>query len=208
MKSDSLDDQSVYERRQKFLEKNDIDPQKTILLKITYDRNSFTNYTLIKEDDLGAGIVNGGGLTADAIVVDKPNQAILLPLADCIGAVIYDPVKKILMVSHLGRHNLIDNGGYKSIEYLVANHHCNPKDLIVEFSPSAGKTNYPLFDFDDQSLAEIASLQMILAGVEKNNINLSNIDTTTDENYFSHSQFLAEKRSNDSRFAIVAMIKC
>lgn len=207
MKSDAVNDPLVYSNRQKFLEKNGIDPQKTTLLLLTYDRKNYTDYITIDEHSLGSGIVREPKFFADAIVVTKPNHAILLPLADCIGAIIFDPTNSTLMVSHLGRHNLIDDGGTKSIEYLINEHHCDPANLLVEFSPSAGKANYPLFYFGGQSLAEVASQQMILAGVDKNKINLSHIDTTTDKNYFSHSQFLTGKRHEDSRFAIVAMIK-
>jgi copper oxidase (laccase) domain-containing protein len=130
-----------------------------------------------------------------------------LPLADCIGAVLYDPDTSVLMVSHLGRHNVEQGGGSKSVQYLVKNHDVNPKNLKVWLSPAAGKTNYPLHAFDNRGLHEIATEQLITAGIVPENIDTSRIDTTTDTTYFSHSEFLKGHRDTDGRFAVVAVMR-
>jgi copper oxidase (laccase) domain-containing protein len=207
MKALLPNDQQAHNNRKKFLEKNNINPRDTTLLYLNYKRANYAQYISIDEHNKGDGIVRDHALISDALIVTKPNHALFLPLADCIGAVIFDPKNNILMLSHLGRHNLIDKGGIKSIKYLKKTYNSNPKDLIIEFSPSAGKKNYPLFDFDNQSLTEIASKQMLSAGVDKNNIKIPKIDTTSNKKYFSHSQFLTGKRQEDARFAIVAVIK-
>lgn len=110
------------------------------------------------------------------------------------------------MVSHLGRHNLEQFGGTRSIEFLQNFHNVNPSDLIVWLIPAAGKTNYPLFKFKNRSLHEVATEQLTKAGVLTKNIEASPIDSSLDKNYYSHSQFLKGKQEDDGRFCIVAVI--
>lgn len=206
MKLTPEDGSSVYNSRNIFLKNNDINPSDTTLLKLDYSKKNFCNYLSIDNHSKGDGIIREHVLSADALVVTKPNHALFLPLADCIGAVIFDQKANVMMLSHLGRHNLCDNGGKKSIDYLCKKHGLDANNLTIELSPSAGKENYPLFDFNNRSLVDVAIEQMTLAGVNPKKIKISPIDTTTDKNYFSHSQFLAGKRANDYRFAIVAMM--
>lgn len=201
------DKSSVLDNQKKFLEKNNINPAKTTYVKLTYDRDDYCQYKIISDNDMGDGIVSESTIIADGLVVTKPNHALFLPLADCIGAVIYDKKQNVLMLSHFGRQNLCDFGGTKSIEFLVNNFGIDPNDLEISFSPAAGRDNYPLFAFNNRGLVEVAIEQINKAGVPIDNIHVSDIDTTTDEKYFSHSQFLIGKRPTDGRFAIAAMIK-
>ena len=110
------------------------------------------------------------------------------------------------MLSHLGSHNLEQFGGTKSIEFLVENFQSNPKDITVWLSPAAGKDNYPLFAFADRSMHEVATEQLLKAGVNLEHITRSLVDTTKDINYFSHSEFLKGNRDSDGRFAVVTVM--
>ena len=119
----------------------------------------------------------------------------------------HDPIKDILMVSHLGRQNLEQLAGTKCIQYLADQYQVNPQDLTVWLSPAAGKENYPLYTFDNRSLHDVATEQLLTSGILKENVSVSPIDVTVDQNYFSHSQFLKGNRTTDGRFAIVAMMR-
>ena len=44
---------------------------------------------------------------ADALVTESPNVGLMLPIADCVGTVIYDPVQRRLALVHLGRHSTV-----------------------------------------------------------------------------------------------------
>ncbi len=191
-------------KRTEFLQKNHINPDNVTLVRLSYDSDNYKRYLTIDDSLKGDGITIESTIKADALVVTKPNHALFLPLADCIGAVIYDPMLNILMVSHLGRHNLEQYGGTESINYLVKNHNVDPKRLTVWLSPSAGKDSYPVFKFNNQGLNEIAIKQLTKAGVLTENITVSPIDTTNDEDYYSHSQFLKGNQQDDGRFGIVA----
>lgn len=191
-------------KRTEFLQKNGISPDNTTLVRLSYDGNNYKRYFDVDDSYKGDGITKESTVKADTIVVTKPNHVLFLPLADCVGAVIYDPILSILMVSHLGRHNLEQYSGIESIKYLINNHRVNPKNLIVFLSPAAGKESYPIFKFSNHGLHEIAIEQLVKAGVPIENIEVSPIDTAKDKNYYSHSQFLKGNRETDGRFAIVA----
>lgn len=207
MKYDDRTWDKPFDARKKFLKKFDILMHDTTLIDLDYTGKDYARYKIVSDEDKGDGIIRGATNACDALVTTKSDHALFLPLADCIGAVIHDPKKNILMLSHLGRHNLEQFGGIKSIEFLVENFHCDPKNLIVWLSPAAGKDNYPLFAFADRGMHEVATEQLLFAGIMPDNLTSSEIDTTKDTSYFSHSEFLKGNRDTDGRFAIVAVMK-
>ena len=206
MKSTDQDYTSVLAERATFLNKHALQSEDTTLIQVTYESDSFCRYHTLSTHDKGDGITRSATIEADALVITEPTHALLLPLADCVGAVIYDPDNNILMISHLGRHNLEQFGGTKCIEYLVDSFGSNPGNLLVWLTPSAGKENYPLYRFDNRSLQEVSVEQLTAAGIAGSHIKTSGIDTTTDQNYFSHSEYLKGSRDTDGRFAVVAVL--
>jgi len=205
MKSIQNDDiEDVNRARTNFLLKNNIDPNDTTLVRLKYEGDNYKRYLIADKNYKGDGIVRESTIDCDAIVTLGFNHALLLPLADCIGAVLHDSTRDILMVSHLGRHNLEQFGGVACVDYLIKNLDIDPKNLKVWLSPAAGKNAYPLFAFGNRSLHEVASEQLTSAGVLPENIELSSIDSAESKEYYSHSQFLRGKRESDGRFAIVA----
>jgi copper oxidase (laccase) domain-containing protein len=206
MKSTNLPYRSILPTRTAFLEKHALRPGDTTLVRLTYGGDNYTRYSIISDKDKGDGMTRDATIVADALVTTTPGHALFLPLADCIGAVIHDPKKNILMLSHLGRHNLEQFGGTKSIEFLVENFQCDPKDITVCLSPAARKDNYPLFAFDNRSMHDVATEQLLTGGIAVEHITSSSVDTTKDTTYFSHSEYLKGHRDTDGRFAVVAVM--
>lgn len=207
MKSVDQNYASVFPMRTAFLQKHAIRSEDTTLVQVTYGGDDYCRFSTLTSSNKGDGITRNATIKADALVVTEPDHALFLPLADCIGAVIHDSTNNLLMLSHLGRHNLEQYGGTKCIKYLVAKHDVNPKNLSVWLSPAAGKENYPLFAFDNRSLHDVAVEQLIAAGVNPANITASPVDSSTAPDYFSHSQFLKGTRETDGRFAVVAVLR-
>lgn len=205
--ADAAETYEVHQHRIRFLERNNLNPKDTTWVRVSHDDQDYCHYLEVFDKDRGDGIVYKSTIIADALVTKQPGHALFLPLADCIGAIIHDPVNNILMFSHLGRQSLEQNGGEKSVRFLVEQYGTNPHDLEVWLSPAAGKQNYPLYTFENQGLHEVTITQLTAAGVPKENIEASPIDTTTDNDYFSHSQFLKGNRETDGRFAIVAVLR-
>jgi len=129
MKSTDRSFSSVLSKRSVFLNRNNIQPDDATLVQVVYETDDFCRYITLSSKDKGDGITRPPTYAADALVVTEPGHALFLPLADCVGVVIYDHVKNILMLSHLGRHNLEQSGGSKCIEYLIKKHDVNPKKL-------------------------------------------------------------------------------
>lgn len=207
MKSSDGSYVSVLPARAKLLKKHNIQPSDTTLVHLVYDGENYTRYHVATETDRGDGITRPPSFIADGVVTTQRGQALFLPLADCIGAVIHDPVKEVLMLTHLGRHNLEQLGGTKSVEYLIEEFRCDPRKLTVWLSPAAGQENYPLYHFDNRSMHDVATEQLLIAGVQEKHITVSPIDVTKDENYFSHSRFLKGHQFVDGRFAVVAVMQ-
>ncbi|MBC7943323.1 polyphenol oxidase family protein [Candidatus Saccharibacteria bacterium] len=207
MSQDLADKKSILQNRSIFLTANDIAIQDTTRVKIVYEGDDYLRYHEVTSEQKGGGMFNGDIVTADALVTREPGQALFLPLADCVGAVIFDPNKQILMLSHIGRHSLEQNGGHESVKFLVDHYGCNPNELSVWLTPAPGKERYPLFAFDNRSFKDIVFEQLQSAGISTKNIVDNPTDTTKDARYFSHSEFLKGNRPEDGRYAIVAVMK-
>jgi copper oxidase (laccase) domain-containing protein len=197
----------VISNRKAFLTKNNIDINQTTRISTIYEGNNYRRYYEVSDKQKGDGMFDGNVITADALVTKKLNHALFLPIADCVGAVIFDQTKQVLMLSHLGRHAIEQNGGFESVKFLVDNYGCNSSDLLVWLTPAPGADTYPLFAFDNRSLKDVALEQLQSAGILLKNINDNPADTAKDLSYFSHSEFLKGNRPNDGRFAVVAMMK-
>ena len=193
--------------RSKFLRSYGMTPTQTILVHLTYDGEDYKRYFTVSSAVAGDGIVSPSTIVADALFTADKNTALLLPVADCIGAVLYDPTAQVIGLAHLGRHNLLQNGGAGVIDYMARDFGTDPTRLQVWLSPAAGREHYPLYDFDNRSLHEVAYAQLSSVGVSPENIIADTRDTTTDERLFSHSRFVAGGQSLDGRQAVVCMMR-
>lgn len=201
------DDVQTARNRQVFLESIGIDSHHTTLVGITYTTDDFTKYRTVGKEDQGAGILQiSDAEPVDALATDQRGHALFLPLADCIGAVLYDPEHHTLMISHLGRHSVEAQGTKKSIAYLSEHFDTNPARLQVWLSPGVGKASYPLHNLGGKSLREAITEELLQSGVVEANIEGEDIDTAQSDDYFSHSEFLKGNKTEAGRFAIVAMM--
>jgi copper oxidase (laccase) domain-containing protein len=203
------DDDETRDNRIAFLKQLDIEPTQATLVRVSYeDTTDFTRYHIVDDADQGEGMLAPvSAIHADALVVTRPDHAVFLPLADCLGAVIYDPVIQVMMASHLGRHSLEVEGAIKSIQFLINEFGSVATDLKIWLSPGVGGESYPLRAFNNRSLLDVAHEQFETIGVDITNIEICDIDTAEDDNYFSHSEYLAGNQMTDGRFAIVAMMR-
>jgi copper oxidase (laccase) domain-containing protein len=195
----------LLEINQHYLRRLGVDPDKAVRVRMNYERTDFTRYKQV--DAVEAGHILASQIDVyDGLATQTSQLTLFLPLADCIGAVIYDPIHKAFMVSHLGRHNIEQRGAVASIEFMTKTFNSQPSDCHVWLSPAAGKAKYPLFSFDNQSLHEVALQQCEDAGVLPESIMTDQRDTTQDEQLYSHSEYLKDARPLDGRFIITASL--
>ena len=195
------------ENRRNYLAIQGIRRDETILVHLQYEGDNYCRYHVVTRDSAGDGIVRPPSLISDALFTQEKNLALLLPIADCIGAVVFDEANHVLGLAHLGRHNLLQNGGAKIIHYMEEQFGTHPESLQIWLSPAAGKENYPLYDFDNQGMHDVAYAQLLAAAVPARNIIRDERDTTMDSKLFSHSEFLKGNRQTDGRQAVVAMMR-
>jgi len=200
--SESESEAIIRHNRVNFLKQHDLSEDMAVLVNLEYGGDNYRRYASVDKRYGGDGITRASSLISDSLFTDKNNLALFLPLADCIGAVLYSPKNQAMGVAHLGRHNLIQEGGIRNIEY-----GSSPQDITVFLSAAAGNRSYPLYDFENRSLHEVAVEQLVKAGVLRQNIDVDRRDTTSDESLFSHSNFLAGTQETDGRHAIVAIMR-
>ena len=202
------DDDETRLNRIAFLQANGIEPTQTTLLNVNYDTTDFCRYKVVDDEHQGEGMNEPvSSLEADALVVTRPDHAIFLPLADCVGAIIYDAKNEIMMVSHLGRHSIEQGGAGKSLQYLIDEFESDPANLQIWLSTAAGAENYPLHARASRGMHQVVVGEFLALGVPFHHIEVSDVDTTESDHYFSHSEFKAGYRDFDGRFAIVAMMR-
>lgn len=226
-------DQKIAENRWVWLqEKLQIPPIDCAVVYVkTYDRDDFTEFRDVQPADIGLGMLHRRAPQdpqwhADMLVTEQPGVGLFLTLGDCGGGIIYDKTKPLLAMPHLGRHSTMQDGARKAIEYLQAGHGCDPSNLKIWVSPTAGKDSYAMeaeptdpshhnFVADpkwkkfrkvvqDKVYLDLSGYNrngFIQAGVPAENIQVSTVDTATSPDYPSHSQ------GDTRRFAIVAMMR-
>lgn len=205
--SKAVSDKERLANRTRFLALYGLAPKQAILVHLTYNSNDYRRYFTVGTEQSGDGITQESSIVADTLFTSEKNVALLLPVADCIGAVVYDPKHQVLGLAHLGRHNLEQQGGERIVGYMQSEFGSIATDLQVWLSPAAGRENYPLYNFENRSLHEVALEQLLTAGVTQENISTDTRDTTTDRTLFSHSEFLKGNRDTDGRQAVVCMMK-
>lgn len=190
-----------------FLNKNDISIDDTTRVMVSYIGKDYLRYHEVGESEKGNGMLDGNVVIADALITRNLNHALFLPLADCVGMTVFDSSKHILMVSHIGRHSLEQNGAYESIQFLVDTYDCQLDQLKIWLTPAPGQTSYPLYAFDGRDFKDVVFEQLKSAHIPIENITDDPADTTTDTRYYSHSEFLKGNRPDDGRYAVVAMMQ-
>ena len=169
-------------------------------IRTIYDgRTDFTSYYEITDsnlDDFRVTVKEDSIPVSDGLYTKLSKVGLLLPIADCLGIVVYDPKTEIIGLLHSGRQNLEQYGATKFVERLVEQCGVNPAELKIFFSPCA--QNYEIYALGNQKLPDAAKVQLEKAGVKPENIKESGIDTVTDSNFPS-----ASAGDKTTRFAII-----
>lgn len=200
-------DEVVFQNRRTWLTSVGINPSKTYRICLSYEDNkAFCRYREVAPTDTSVAEFDATNDETDALVTTQPGTALFLPLADCIGAVLYDETHGVVMMSHLGRHSLEQNGGVRSVEHLVENYGSAPAELKVWLSAAVSKASYKIYALDYKGMKEAAFEQLEAAGVQIANINDTTDETDIHEDYYSHSQFLKGVTTENGRHAFVVMM--
>jgi copper oxidase (laccase) domain-containing protein len=205
--SKAVDDERRRANRQSFLQSKGVTLEQSVLVHLKYEGDDYCRYSEVTSEYAGDGMAIDSSIVADALFTKTENLALFLPVADCVGAVLYDQTNHVLGLAHFGRHNLLQQGGANVVKFMNEKFGSHPGNIQVWLSPAAGSESYPMHDFNNRGLVEVAVEQLIEAGVPVGDIEIDGRDTTKDQSFFSHSEFLRGNREIDGRQAVVAMMR-
>lgn len=155
----------------------------------------------------------------DALITDQTNTPLMVMVADCIPILFYDLEKKAIAVAHAGRVGTFKNIASNTLDKMITEYKCDPKDIQVILGPSIQKCCYEvsteMAEFTKETfgeefvkdrnidLQEINKKQLIQKDILESNITISNICTKCgDQPYFSY-----RKDKACGRFAGIVLLK-
>lgn len=101
-------------------------------------------------NDENAGIFTEHFKDVDALITNKKEKILSISVADCIDLMFFDPIKKVIANTHSGWQGTYKLISKETVESMVDNYGCNPKDLICCIGPSIRKCHFEV----DVDLAE------------------------------------------------------
>ncbi len=207
--------------RKKFIESLRINLDQTICMSLTHG----TDVISVDKKDLGKGIENlDTPIECDGLITNKKAVFLFLLTGDCIPTAFYDPQTNSIALIHASIHNLAKDIYKVTIDHFRKEFNSKPEDIVVQFGPSICPDCYkPLYlektpqklhkyltkqkenySFD---IWKLAKDQLMISGIQEENIYNLKICTYHSGNYFSHRQFVVENLPNDYRFATILGIK-
>ncbi len=178
------------------------------------------NVISVTEEDCGTGVTKPSFSDVDGLVTDRRGVALVTQYADCTPLVFCDPKKKVIATSHAGWRGTVKLIGKVTVEKMVNDYGSDPKDIIVGIGPSIAQCCYevddPVYnefkkheflDFDKifkpkengrymLNLVEANRQILINAGVDPENIDISDICTCCNAGDLHSHRATAGKRGN------------
>ena len=155
---------------------------------------------------------------ADAVITDTPSLAVMVKQADCQGIILFDPVTTVVAVVHSGWKGSVENILGATANKMKEFFKCDPENIIAAIGPSLGpccaefKTHEEIFpshfikymkEKDHFDFWSLSRMQLLNAGLSKENIEISGICTKCSTDLF----FSYRGENITGRFATAAMIK-
>ena len=109
----------------------DINPKNLVLTKQTHTNNVLT----VTKEHIGTGITLPEFSDIDGLITNQEGVALVTQYADCTPLLFCDPVRKVIATSHAGWRGTVKLIGKVTVEKMVEEFGCNPKDITVGIGP-------------------------------------------------------------------------
>lgn len=193
-----------------------IDTENLVLSAQTHTNNVIS----VTKEDCGTGIYKPSFSDVDGLVTNEKGVALVTQYADCTPLLFCDPVKEVIATSHAGWRGTAKLIGKVTVEKMVEEYGCDPKNIVAAIGPCIGKCCYevddPVFNAfkkinflntDDfltpkangrymLNLVEANRRILIAAGVAEENIDCSDICTNCNSEALHSHRATGGKRGN------------
>ncbi len=127
------DEQLVQENYTRISRAIGVKKEKMVCSKQTHT----TNVLVVKEEHIGNGITRENELdNIDGMVTNIPGVCLVTFYADCVPLYFVDGVKNVIGLSHSGWKGTVGKMGAVTIQTMVEEYGCNPKDIRAAIGPS------------------------------------------------------------------------
>lgn len=188
--------------------------------KVTLSRQTHTNNVrIITEEDIGKGLSKERDYdNVDGLITNIKGVCLVTHYADCTPLLFCDPIKKVIATSHAGWRGTASEIGKITVEKMKEAFGCNPKDIIAAIGPSICQNCYevdsPVYEpvsqipyldktkiFKDKGngkylfdLWETNRQILINAGISPKNIDVTDLCTNCNPDFFHSHRFTGGKR--------------
>ena len=101
------------------------------------DQTHTTNVRIVTEEDRGKGFSRERDYTdVDGLITNVPGLVLATFYADCVPLYFYDPVKKVIGLSHSGWKGTVGRIGQVTVYKMAEEFGCNPGDILAAIGPS------------------------------------------------------------------------
>lgn len=165
-------------------------------------------------------------IETDAIITDIKNIFFYLAYGDCSPFIIFDIKNNKLGYAHLSWHSICKSLHIKLLKKMMETYNSNIEDLICIIGPSIKSDSYRLADPAQLKMSEWDNYvyknndnmysvdlnrfiidDILKFNFKEKNIYNSDIDTGSDDNYYSHYRSVNNKDYKEGRFIFGARIK-
>lgn len=117
--------------------------------------------------------------STDGLITNKSNLILSTTNADCILLLFFDPIKKVIANIHSGWKGTLQRISVKTVQEMMEEFECDPKDIICCICPSIRKCHFEVDkDVKDKFEKEFQNLQNLNEIIEEKMQNKKwNIDT-------------------------------
>ena len=143
--------------------------------------------------------------STDGLITNKKDIILSTTNADCILLLFFDPVKKVIANTHSGWKGTLQRISIKTVEKMIKEFECNPKDIICCICPSIRQCHFEVEkDVKEMFEEEFKDLENLNEFIKETVLNKKwNIDTVLINQIILQKQGLKKENIIDSKICSV-----
>lgn len=211
----------VVKNRERFLAKHGISIKDCVAMSLLHG----IDCVVATSHDKGSGMLEPRGIESDCVITREKNLFLFLLTGDCLPVAIHDSRLSVVALGHFSRHNASQKFISSIVKILEDKFECEANNLIVTIGPGIHQKSYLHTKVTPQSdesawqpfihksgdgvtvdLPGFVVRQLIGAGIPKEHITVSTVDTAASRDYFSHYRS-ARTGELEGRFVTIMGIK-